>query len=93
MVTFSRQIRWLGQISCSAVQISWHEGKIDMNWNTQQGFQHIKGQNGVVFQGQSSGDVKSADINITSLKWLTVAMPYKRIARDKRETRERQERT
>ena len=43
----------------SGVQISWHEGKIDINWDTHQGFQHIKGQIGVIFQDQSSGEVKS----------------------------------
>ena len=37
MVTFSRQIRWWGQFSCSAVQISWLEGKITINWDTHQG--------------------------------------------------------
>ena len=30
--SFSRSIKWWGQISCAALQISWHEGKI-ADWN------------------------------------------------------------
>mgnify|MGYP005715372793 CR=1 FL=1 len=66
-VIFLWQIRWWGQISCStvqiswaAVQISWQKGKIAVNWDLHHGIAHIKGQIGVVFQGQSSDEVKSA---------------------------------
>ena len=72
-VIFLWQIRWWGQISCStvqiscaAVQISWHKGKIAVNWDLHHGITHIKGQIGVVFQGQSSGEVKSA---VQLYKW------------------------
>ena len=72
-VIFLWQIRWWGQISCStvqiscaAVQISWHKGKIAVDWDLHHGITHIKGQIGVVFQGQSSGEVKSA---VQLYKW------------------------
>ena len=35
-------------------------GKIVVNWDLHHGIAHVKGQIGVVFQGQSSGEVKSA---------------------------------
>ena len=58
--SFSRSIQWWVQISCAAVQISWQKGKIAVNWDLHHGIAHFKGQIGVVFQGQSSGEVKSA---------------------------------
>ena len=58
--SFSRSIQWWGQISCAAVQISWQKGKIAVNWDLHHGIAHVKGQIGVVSQGQSSGEVKLA---------------------------------
>ena len=72
-VIFLWQIRWWGQISCStvqiswaAVQISWQKGKIAVNWDLHHGIAHFKGLIGVVLQGQSSGEVKSA---VQLYKW------------------------
>ena len=64
--SFPRSIKRWGQISCAAVQISWQKGKIAVNWDLHHGIAHIKGQIGVVFQGQSSGEVKSA---VQLYKW------------------------
>ena len=54
------EVKLAVQLYKSAVQISWHKGKIAVNWDLHHGIAHFKGQIGVVFQGQSSDEVKSA---------------------------------